>query len=297
MQHVLVVGATGRLGSKIVRELAALGAPVRASHRADSKPEPIAKLRDSGAELVVADLHDEAALRRACEGIDVVVSAVIGLRDIILDGQTRLVRAAEAAGVARMLPSDYAIDFFATRDGDNRNLDLRREFSRVIDASKVRATSVLGGAFMDLLVFGAMGPDPKTGVFRVWGDPDQPYDFTSTDDLAKYIAAVAVDTTSPRVVRVAGDTKSPREIAAIVEDVRRMPVTIERAGSLADLDAKITELRAADEAATEMFPRYQQLQYTRDMASGRGKLAPLDNARFPSIHPVGIAELLRQPRR
>ena len=297
MQHVLVVGATGRLGSKIVRELAALGATIRASHRADSKPEAIATLRDAGVELVVADLHDEAALRRACEGTDVVVSAVIGLRDIILDGQTRLVRAAEAAGVMRMLPSDYAIDFFATRDGDNRNLDLRREFSRIIDASKVRATSVLGGAFMDLLVFGAMGPDPKTGVFRVWGDPDQPYDFTATDDLAKYVAAVAVDTTSPRVVRVAGDTKSPREIAAIVEDVRRMPVTIERTGSLADLDAKIAELRAADEAATEMFPRYQQLQYTRDMASGRGKLAPLDNARFPSIHPMGIAELLRQPRR
>jgi uncharacterized protein YbjT (DUF2867 family) len=295
IRRVLVVGASGRLGSKIVRELVALDhIQVRASHRAGAKPEAVATLRDLGAELVIADLDDEDSLRRACEGIDVVVSAVIGLRDVIVDGQSRLVRAAEAAGVPRMLPSDYAIDFFATRDGDNRNLDLRRELAGIIDASQVRATSVLGGAFMDLLVFGAMGPDLKTGVFRVWGDPDQPYDFTWTDDLARYIAAVAIDTESPRVVRVAGDTKSPREIAAIVEDVRRMPVTLEIAGSLADLDAMIAKLRAAAPAPTEMFPRWQQLQYTRDMASGRGKLSPLDNGRFPAIHPLGIAALLRR---
>jgi uncharacterized protein YbjT (DUF2867 family) len=294
MQHVLVVGASGRLGSKIVRELAALGASVRASHRADSKPEAVAKLRDSGVELVVADLADEASLVRACAGIDVVVSAVIGLRDVIVDGQARLLRAAERAGVPRMLPSDYAIDFFATRDGDNRNLDLRREFSVTVDASKVRGTSVLGGAFMDLLVFGAMGPDVKTGVFPVWGDPDQPYDFTATDDLAKYIAAVALDASAPRVVRVAGDTKSPRQIAAIVEDIRRKPVTIQLSGSLADLDATIAKLYAADPAPTEMFPRWQQLQYVRDMASGRGKLAPLDNARYPAIRPHTIDQLLRR---
>src|SRR6185295_11990796 len=99
-----------------------------------------------------------------------------------------------------------------TAPGGNRNLDLRRDFDAVLDASPVRGTSVLCGAFMDLLVFGAMGPDPKTGVMKVWGDADQPYDFTATDDVAKYVAAVALDDAAGRVVRVAGDTKSPREL-------------------------------------------------------------------------------------
>ena len=103
---------------------------------------------------------------------------------MIVDGQTRLLRTAEMAGVARMIPSDYALDFFKTEEGKNRNLDLRRELDRVLDASSVCGTSVLCGAFMDLLAYGAMGPDRKTGVFRVWGDPDQPCDFTRTDDLA-----------------------------------------------------------------------------------------------------------------
>jgi hypothetical protein len=45
--------------------------------------------------------RDSASLELACRGIDVVVSAVQGLRDTIVDGQTRLLHAAEKAGVTR----------------------------------------------------------------------------------------------------------------------------------------------------------------------------------------------------
>jgi uncharacterized protein YbjT (DUF2867 family) len=292
--RVLVAGASGNLGSKIVRELVALGsATVRVTYRERSKPEAVARLRATGAELVTADLSDEASLARACDGIEVVVSAVQGLRETIVDGQTRLLRAAEKAQVARMIPSDYSVDFFKTIPGQNRNLDLRREFNGVVDASTVRGTSVLGGAFMDLLAFGMIGPDARTGIYKVWGDENQPYDFTSTDDLAKYIAAVALDTGAGRVVRVAGDSLSPRELGAIFQELRGTPVTIEHAGSLGDLDRTIDHLRAADEAPNNGFPVWQQLQYARDMASGRGKLSPLDNERYPSIRPKAVRAYLR----
>lgn len=64
------------------------------------------------------------ALERACDGIDVVVSAVQGMREVIVDVQARLLHAAERAGVKRMIPSDYALDFFKTVAAGNRNLDL-----------------------------------------------------------------------------------------------------------------------------------------------------------------------------
>ncbi len=293
-KRVLVVGASGRLGTKVVHELVALGSPVRVTHRASSKPEPVAALRSAGAELFVADLDDQASLDRACEGIAVVVSTVQGLRDVIVDGQTRLLRAAEKAGVSRMIPSDYSVDFFKTQAGDNRNLDLRRELDQVLDKSSVRGTSILCGAFMDLLAMGAIGPDRQTGAFRYWGDADQPFDFTLTDDLAKYIAAVALDPDAPRVVRVAGDTLSPRELAAIFEQTRGTPVVLERAGSIEDLSNAIAKMRAMDEAPMNPFPVWQQMQYARDMASGRGKLAPIDNARYPSIVPRTVRELLQK---
>jgi uncharacterized protein YbjT (DUF2867 family) len=281
---ILVVGATGKMGSKVVQALVG-AAEVRVTTR---KPESVAALQALGAEVVTADLADEASLARACAGVQVVVSTVQGLRDVIVDGQGRLLRAAERAGVSRMLPSDYALDFFKTTEGGNRNLDLRREFDRTLDGSRVRGTSLLCGAFMDLLAIGAIGPD-RDGVFKVWGDPDQPYDFTLTDDVARYIAAVALDADSARVVRVAGDTKSPRELAAIFQEVRGAPVTIQSAGSLADLEQLIARMRADD---ASVFPPWQQLQYVRDMASGKGRLTPLDNVRYAAIRPKTVRELL-----
>jgi uncharacterized protein YbjT (DUF2867 family) len=288
---ILVIGATGSLGSKIIRELRALGAAVRATHRVTAKPEAIEALRAADVETVVADLGDAKSLEHACRGMKVIVSAVQGMRDVIVDGQTAVLRAAERGGVERMIPSDYALDFFKTSDGGNRNLDLRREFNRAFDGSNVRPTSVLCGAFMDLIAYGAIGPD-KSGVYRVWGDPDQPYDFTHTDDVAKYVAAAALDDGAPRMLRVAADTKSARELAAIFQEVRGTPVTLEVAGSLADLDGQIAALRAAGEEPHNPFPVWQRLQYTRDMASGLGRLAPLDNARYPAIVPKTVRQLL-----
>ncbi len=291
--RVLVVGASGKMGGKVVRELVALGATVRVTHRASSNPEHVMALRALGVELVVADLTDAASLAHACQNIEVVVSTVQGLRDVIVDGQTRLLHAAEQAGVRCMMPSDYALDFFKTEPGGNRNLDLRREMDAVLDASKdVRATSLLCGAFMDLLAWGAIGPDPKTGIYRVWGDPDQPYDFTHTDDVAKYIAAIALDADAGRVVRVAGETLSPRQLGAVFAEVRGTPVTIEHAGTLAELAGRIAGMRAADEAPENVFPVWQQMQYAHDMASGLGTLTPVDNARYPAVRPRSVRDVL-----
>jgi uncharacterized protein YbjT (DUF2867 family) len=284
---VLVVGASGNIGSKVVTELRALGASVRATVRKDSKKPPPAD-----AELVEADLADEASLERACAGIDVVVSTVQGMRDVIVEGQTRLLRAAEKAGVKRMIPSDYSLDFFKTKEGGNRNLDLRRELNKTLDGSRVRGTSLLCGAFMELLL-GPAGPDAKTGIYKVWGDENQVYDFTYTGDVAKFIAATALDDAAGRVVRVVGDSKSPREIATIFGDLRDAPVRIENLGPIEILDQVIAKMRADDPAETSTFPVWQQLQYVRDMASGVGRLTPLDNARYPGVQPENVRDFAK----
>lgn len=276
MQLVLVVGASGNLGGKVVRELLARGATVRATFH--KRPPP------AGVEAVQADLADPIALTNACAGVHTVISAVQGLGETILDGQTNLLHAAEAAGVARFIPSDYSVDFFKTADGGNRNLDLRRAFNQRLDASNVRGTSVLNGAFMDLVEHKRIGPD-GSGVMRVYGDPDQPYDFTHTDDVAKYIAAAALDDAAGRVVRVVGDRASPNQLAALRGG------RVELVGSLDDLSRLIAQLQASDPAPHNPFPVWQQMQYMRDMARGDALLAPVDNARYPTIIPCKLVEL------
>src|SRR5437870_5635805 len=121
---IAVAGATGRLGHLIVAALVRRGATVRALVRPGSPDDKRKGLDD--AQIVEVDPTDEAALIKALAGADVVVSALNGLRDVIVDGQTTLLNAAVAARVGRFIPSDYAADIMKVLPGENRNFDLRR---------------------------------------------------------------------------------------------------------------------------------------------------------------------------
>jgi nucleoside-diphosphate-sugar epimerase len=65
----LVTGATGFLGARLVSRLLLDREPVRALARSEQKARPVA---DAGAELVVGDITDEAAVARAVNGVEVV---------------------------------------------------------------------------------------------------------------------------------------------------------------------------------------------------------------------------------
>ena len=147
----MVAGAAGDLGARITKALVARGVDVRALVRANVSVDRRVRIEQAGASLHEVSPDDSAALARACEGAACVVSALNGLRETILYRQTLLLEAAEVAGVPRFVPSDYCEDFTRTVPGDNRNLDLRREFMARADRSAVRVTSVFNGAFLELL--------------------------------------------------------------------------------------------------------------------------------------------------
>lgn len=79
------------------------------------------------------------------------VSALSGLREVIIDTQTVLLNAAILAGVPRFIPLELSLDFTKTKNGRNRNLDLRREFHLTLDQASISATSVFNGGFGDML--------------------------------------------------------------------------------------------------------------------------------------------------
>jgi uncharacterized protein YbjT (DUF2867 family) len=72
---VLLIGATGLLGSVIAEELAARGEPMRALVRSGKR---VARLRELEVELVVGDLLDPRALQRALQDVRVVVTTAQG---------------------------------------------------------------------------------------------------------------------------------------------------------------------------------------------------------------------------
>ena len=101
---VLVIGATGRTGKDVVR-LSASEREVRATVR---KREDAPALEALGAETVLADLTKKDTLLPALRGCDAVVCAAgAGVggdpEEVDHQGTVDLVRAAEAAGVARFI--------------------------------------------------------------------------------------------------------------------------------------------------------------------------------------------------
>ena len=294
---VLLAGASGDLGGRLARALVERGADVRALVRDGTADAARTRLSGLGATVVSADPDDTDAVAARCEGAACVVSALSGLREVILDRQTVLLDAAVRAGVPRFISSDYAADYTRTVPGHNRNLDLRREFTGRADRAPIRVTSILCGAFMDML--GAEMPIIASRIRRIlyWGDADQPLDFTTREDTAAYTAAAALDDGSPRVLRIVGNSVSARDLAAVMSRIsgeRYRPLWV---GTVAMLGALVPlARRAAPEKPTAVFPAWQGMQYMVDMFSGDARLHPLDNDRYPGLTWTSVEERLRAHR-
>ena len=147
---IVVAGATGNLGGRIARALCERGAGVRALVRHDTAREKLGRLRELGVTIASVDLSTASEVTAACSGASCVVSALQGLRDVIVETQTVLLDAAIKAEVPRFIPSDYSIDFTKFPPGENRNLDLRRDFHKRLDKTSISATTIFNGAFADM---------------------------------------------------------------------------------------------------------------------------------------------------
>jgi nucleoside-diphosphate-sugar epimerase len=284
---IVLAGAAGDLGTRIAKALIARGAIVRALVRPDVSAADRARLTALGLTLETADPTDVTSLAAAMTGAACVVSALNGLYEV---------NAAVKAGVPRFIPSDYSEDFTKTRLGDNRNLDLRREFMDLADRAPIQVTSILNGAFMDML--GAQMPiiQPKINRVLYWINADQSLDFTTKDDVAAYTAAAALDEDTPRFLRIAGETLTARDIANVLSDVTQTRYSTLWVGSMGMLSFMIGMAKRFAPEPNVTFPAWQGMQYMRDMFSGHGKLTSLDNGRYPELRWTSVREQMTKQR-
>lgn len=294
---VAVAGATGNVGRLISTSLRARNVTVKALVREGTDPERTEPLRKAGVTVAETDLNDSTVLAKELLGATAVISALSGLRDTILGSQKALLDGAVAAKVPRFIPSDFGLDFTKTEPGSNRNMDLRRDFHKMLDESGIAWTSILNGAFMDMLAGEIPIINDRFHRVLYWGSDEQKLDFTACKDVAAYTAAVAVDPNpTPRLLRIAGDVVSAKDLARIAADVKGGSYSTLWVGSTGFLAWMASFMRwlGVGGGEQEVFPAWQGMQYTVNMFSGAGKLDPLDNNRYPDLKWTKVGDILAQ---
>ncbi len=188
---VLVVGATGDLGGRVVRELLARGKHVRALVREGSDADSLA---GDGVEIVRGDLLNPDSLERALSGARAVVTTATGYRrngsDPAVDdqGNRNLVDAAAHTGVERFVFTSVATADQAESVAPFWQKKLIEDY---LERSGVPFVAIRPGT----LVGGEQDfweRDLRKDRLTAFGDPDTPHTLVHIDDVAAYLAR-AVD--------------------------------------------------------------------------------------------------------
>jgi NmrA-like family len=294
-EKIVIAGATGDLGTRIARALSKRGADVVALGRIGAPDNKVKVLKSLGMKVRIVDMASVSDIAKACDGAACVVSALAGLRDVVVYTQSILLEAALAARIPRFIPSDFSMDFRTLPPGENRNLDLRREFHERLDVAPIASTSIFNGPFGEVLTRYNHVPlfDFKKKMVGYWEDPDWVIGFTTMNDVAAYTAAAALDQSTPRALRIASFRVTPRELAKFTDEVMKTPFKLVRLGGLEDLRAQNKSERAAHpEGENELYPQWQVGQYLQTMFTTHYN--EIDNDRYPDLKWTSFADLVAQ---
>jgi len=289
---IVVAGATGNLGGKIVKALLDQDVEVRAIVRLETDIVKIKDLERKGVKVFQVDTSNQSEISKHCIGAHCLVSALAGLRETVIDTQKIFLDAAIQAKVQRFIPSDYSSDFTNLKEGQNRNLDLRRQFHSYLEKTPIKATTIFNGPFMDLLTTDMPLILFKQKRILCWGNANQILEFTTTENIAEYTAFVAVDDNTPRYLRIAGDKHSCNDFVKLLSELTTKKYKIFRPGGIGLLNFLIKLTRFFLPSENELYPAWQGMQYMRDLMEGRIIFQKYDNDRYPNIKWTSLQEFL-----
>jgi uncharacterized protein YbjT (DUF2867 family) len=138
---ILLTGATGTVGSALLRRLTAAGAPVRCLVREPKRLGP-ERVR---VQIALGDLADPASFRNALRGVDTVVHLAASIRDqprgsieeLNAMATLRLVRGAEKAGARRFV---FASAMNASLQSPTRFFRAKALARRAVEAADLETT-------------------------------------------------------------------------------------------------------------------------------------------------------------
>ena len=222
---ILVAGATGVLGSEIVRRLTASGAPVRALTRVSSAPEKVERLKRFGAEIAVGDLRDPRSLVAACAGVDAVVTTVTTIltsqpgdsfEATDGEGTKALIDAARKSGVSKFV----FVSFDTSKSPDCPLSLAKRDAEEHLKSSGLDYTILHPTMFCEIWLGPMLFADTEAGTAKVYGKGTEKLRYVAVGDVAEF-AVQSLTNPSARnaVIPVGGpDEISQRDAVGLFEE-------------------------------------------------------------------------------
>ena len=230
---ILVAGATGVLGSEIVRRLTARGEKVRALTRVTSAPEKVERLRQVGAQIVQGDLKDPQSLLAACFGANAVISTVTTIltsqpgdsfEATDGDGNKALIDAARKAGVSKFV----FVSFDTSVSPDCPLSRAKRAAEDHLKASGLDYTILHPTFFCESWLGPMLFADPQTSTAKVYGKGTDKFRYVTVGDVAEFtVQSLTSPSAHHAVIPVGGpEAISQRDAVKVFEESYRRKFSI-----------------------------------------------------------------------
>ena len=219
--RVLVVGATGQLGSVIARKLIDGGTKVRALARNQTA---LAQFADR-AELAPVDLRDVPRLTDACRGVDQIVATAnnnmgkgpTSPTRIDLSNYQNLCAAARNAGVRRLMYVSYK---GMSQDAPVDIFRVKWYIEDAIRRSGVPHVMLRPTAFMDIWIDQILAKGIREkGTATIFGDGTNVANYIAVDDVAEFaVKILAAANVVNEVVEAGGPSNiSQNDLVTLLE--------------------------------------------------------------------------------
>lgn len=220
MNRMLIVGATGVLGSAASKHFLQKKFSVKAFARNKGKA---AALEKAGAGIFVGDITNTSSITEGCKDIDVVIATLHGMlsrgknKSQLVDdrGHKNLIDAAVKAGAKHFIYSsvfgaakDHPIDFFRTKYA----------IEQYLINSGLHYTILRLPAFMEWHVHNLLGKSIiEKGKTIIFGKGNNPTNFIAVDDIVQVLGLVLTSTEYyNQIISLAGpENLSRNEVAQL----------------------------------------------------------------------------------